>query len=179
MVLIPQQRGGVTYGDGTNYATTSAGTSGQVLTSNGSSAPTYSSSLVANFNINSLLETATVSASAPTATTTYDVNSQAVQYYTSNTTTNFTLNIRGNSTTALNSVMAIGQSATIALIVTNSTTAYYPNVIQVDGTTVTVKWQGGTAVTSGNASALDVYSFTVIKTANATFTVLGSQSKFA
>ena len=35
--------GGVTYGDGTNYATTAAGTSGQVLTSNGSSAPTWGS----------------------------------------------------------------------------------------------------------------------------------------
>lgn len=33
--------GGVTYGDGTQYATTSAGTSGQVLTSAGSSAPTW------------------------------------------------------------------------------------------------------------------------------------------
>jgi hypothetical protein len=33
--------GGVVYGDGTNYVSTSAGTSGQVLLSNGSSAPSF------------------------------------------------------------------------------------------------------------------------------------------
>ena len=33
--------GGVVYGDGTEYASTAAGTSGQVLLSNGSSAPTW------------------------------------------------------------------------------------------------------------------------------------------
>lgn len=33
--------GGVVYGDGSNYASTAAGTSGQVLQSNGSSAPTW------------------------------------------------------------------------------------------------------------------------------------------
>jgi hypothetical protein len=75
--------------------------------------------------------------------------------------------------------MSIGQSATIALLVTNSTTAYYPNVIQVDGTSQSVKWQNGTAISSGNASAIDVYTFTVMKTAANVYTVLGSQTKFA
>ena len=37
--------GGVGYGDGTNLAFTSAGTSGQVLVSNGSSAPGFSSTI--------------------------------------------------------------------------------------------------------------------------------------
>ena len=36
--------GGVVYGDGTTYATTTAGSSGQVLTSAGSSAPTWAAS---------------------------------------------------------------------------------------------------------------------------------------
>jgi hypothetical protein len=62
---------------------------------------------------------------------------------------------------------------------TNGTTAYYPNVIQVDGSSVTPKWQGGTAPTAGNASSIDAYVFTIIKTASATFTVLASQTKFA
>jgi hypothetical protein len=129
--------------------------------------------------IKALFETATITAAAPSATTNFDVKTQAVQYYTSNSTANFTFNVRGDSSTSLNSILGVGQSCTIALAVTNGSTAYYPNTIQVDGSTVTPKWQGGTAPTSGNASATDVYTFVVIKTASATFTVLASQTKFA
>ena len=135
--------------------------------------------LSAYSQIKALFETATITAAAPSATTNFDVKTQAVQYYTSNSTANFTFNIRGDSSTSLNSILSVGQSCTIALAVTNGSTAYYPNTIQVDGSTVTPKWQGGTAPTSGNASATDVYTFVVIKTASATFTVLASQTKFA
>ena len=51
--------------------------------------------------------------------------------------------------------------------------------MQIDGNSVTPKWSGGTAPTAGNASSIDVYTFVVIKTASATFTVLASQTKFA
>jgi hypothetical protein len=66
-------------------------------------------------------------------------------------------------------------------MVTNGATAFYNNVVQVDGTTtgVTTKWQGGTAPTSGNASSIDVYTYAIIKTAASTFTVLAAVSKFA
>jgi hypothetical protein len=63
--------------------------------------------------------------------------------------------------------------------VTNGATAYYQTGFQVDGSSVTPKWQGGTAPSGGNASSVDVYTFTVIKTASATFTVLGSLTRFA
>ena len=130
-------------------------------------------------NIKELLETLTVTAAAPSATTNFDVITQASQYYTTAATTNFTFNIRGNSTTTLNTMMATGQSATIALLVTNGATPYYPNVIQIDGVTVTPKWQLGAAPVSGNASSVDVYLFNIMKTASATYTVLASQTAFA
>jgi len=130
-------------------------------------------------NIKALFEAATITASAPAATTNFDVITQAVQYYTTNASANFTLNIRGDGTTSLNTILAVGQSCTLALLVTNGTTAYYPTAYQVDGASVTPKFQTGTAPTAGNASALDVYVITVIKTASATFTVLASQTKFA
>jgi hypothetical protein len=129
--------------------------------------------------IKELIETATITASAPSATTNFDVITQAVQYYTSNATTNFTLNIRGNSGTSLDTIMQVGQSVTITLLVTNGATAYYANVYQVDGSAVTPKWLGGGSPTAGNASSIDAYTFTVIKTASATFTVLASQTRFA
>lgn len=130
-------------------------------------------------NIRELLETATITAAAPSATTNFDVITQGVQYYTSNNTANFTLNIRGSSSVSLNSLLAVGQSVTMALLVTNGASAFYPNVVQVDGTNVTPKWSGGTAVTSGNVNAIDVYTFTIIKTAaTPTYTVLGAQTQY-
>ena len=129
-------------------------------------------------SIDALLELCTITAAAPSATTNYDVITQAVQYYTTNAANNWTLNIRGNSGTTLNSIMAIGQSVTIALITTQGATPFYATGLQVDGNAVTPRYQGGTAWTSGNASGLDVYSYTVVKTANATFVVLASQTQF-
>jgi hypothetical protein len=129
--------------------------------------------------IKALFEASTITTSAPAATTNYDVLTQVVQYYTTNAANNFTLNIRGNSTTSLNSVLAIGQSVTMVLLVTNGATAYYANVIQIDGVTITPKWQFGLAPTGGSASSIDSYTFAIVKTANATYTVLGSVMKYA
>jgi hypothetical protein len=44
---------------------------------------------------------------------------------------------------------------------------------------VTPEWQGGAAPTAGNVNSIDVYSYTIIKTGSATFTVLASQTQFA
>ena len=168
----------------TVVAPSTNGTAGQILTSNGTSTPAWASasapsSLATNATITSVLETATVTAAAPTATTNYDVKTQAVQYYTSNTSTNWTLNVRGDGSTTLNSIMAVGQAITIVLLATNSSTAYYASGFTIDGSSVTPKYQNGTAFSAGNASAIDSYVYTIIKTASATFTVLASQTKYA
>ena len=123
-------------------------------------------------------ETATVSATASTGTINYDVGTQAVLYYTTNATGNFTLNFRTSSGTSLNTAMSTGQSVTVAFLCTNGSTAYYNSAVQVDGSSVTPKWQGGTAPSSGNASSIDVYVYTIVKTASATYTVFASQTQF-
>jgi hypothetical protein len=124
-------------------------------------------------------ETTTVSATAAANTISYDFITQSVLYYTSDATGNWVLNVRGDSGTTLNSVMSTGQSATVAFLATQGATAYYQTALQVDGSAVTPKYQGGTAPTEGNASGVDAYVFTIIKTADATFTALGSQTQFA
>ena len=136
-----------------------------------------SSSLAAIFA--NAAEVATVSATAATGTINYDVTTQSVVYYTSNASANWTVNFRASSGTSLNTALATGQSITVAFLVTNGATAYYNNVVQIDGSAVTPKWQGGTAPTSGNASSIDIYTYTIIKTASATYTVFASQTKFA
>jgi hypothetical protein len=129
--------------------------------------------------LNDAAETTTVSATAATGTINFDVTTQSVLYYTSNASGNWTLNVRASSGTTLNTVMATGQSVTIAFIVTNGATAFRQTGFQIDGTSVTVRWQGGTAPAAGNASSLDAYVITIIKTGSATFTALASQTRFA
>jgi hypothetical protein len=140
---------------------------------------TLTSPIITNPLITEIRETATVSATAATGTIAYDALTQVVLYYTTDASGNFTINFRGNSGTSLDSVMSTGQSLSATFLVTNGATAYYNSAVQVDGSSVTPKWQGGTAPTSGNASSIDSYTFVIIKTGSATFTVLASVTKFA
>lgn len=123
-------------------------------------------------------EDVNVVASAATGTINFDVATASVWYYTSNATANHTLNFRYNSSTSLSSKLAVGDAITLVWLNTNGSTAYYPNTIQIDGSTVTPKVPA--AISAGNASAIDAYSFTIIKTAaTPTYTVLETQTKFA
>jgi len=133
----------------------------------------------ADLKTSNILETATISATAATGTINFDTTTQSVLYYTTNASGNFTVNFRGSSGTTQNTIMATGESLSATFLVTNGATAYYNSAVQVDGSSVTPKWQGGTAPTSGNASAIDVYTYVIVKTGSAAFTVLASQTKFA
>ena len=126
-----------------------------------------------------IAETVTTSATAATGTINYDVRTQAVLNYTSDAAANWTVNLRGDGSNSLDSIMDTGESITVAFIVKQGSTPYYNSAVQIDGSGVTPEWQGGAAPSAGNASSLDVYSYTVIKTGSATFTVLASQTQFA
>lgn len=136
-------------------------------------------SSAAGAKIADVLETATISATAATGTINYDVTTQAVLYYTSNASANWTVNFRGSSGTSLNTLMATGESLTVAFFVTQGSTAYYNSAVQVDGSSVTPKYQGGTAFSAGNASSIDAYTYTIIKTGSAAYTIFAAQTKFA
>lgn len=111
----------------------------------------------------------------------YYLNEGAVQYITANSTGTSVVNIEHSFGMSLDDWMSVGESTTVVLQITNGSTAYYINSVMLDAgaSTATVKWMGGTAPTSGNANAIDAYTFTIIKTAAATFTVLASVNKFA
>ena len=133
-----------------------------------------------NSTLNAPLEKLNISATAATGTVNVETGSLgSVWYYTTSATGNFTLNFRTSSTVALNTTLAVGESITVTFLNTNGATAYYASGFQVDGTSVTPKWQGGTAPTAGNASSIDAYTYTIIKTASATFTVLASVVNYA
>jgi hypothetical protein len=129
--------------------------------------------------IQSVAEKVTTEATAATGTINYDVLTQAVWNFTSDAAANWTLNIRGDGSNTLDNIMDTGESVTIAHIVKQGGTPYYNSAVQIDGSGVTPEWSGGSAPSAGNASSLDVYTYTIIKTGSATFTVLASQTQFA
>ncbi len=130
-------------------------------------------------SIYEVLEKASIAATSLTGTVNFNALDGAVLYCTSNASGNWTLNVRGDGSTTLNNVMATGDSLSLAVLVTQGSTAYYQSGFQIDGSSVTPKWAGGTAPTAGNASSVDAYTITIFKTGSATFTVFASQTKFA
>jgi hypothetical protein len=155
----------------------------KAATASSTYAPLTSAALVHPV-LTSAFETISTSATAAFGVVNVDLSTAAVHYYTANATADFTFNFRGNGSTTLNSLLSTGQSATIAFLVTNGSTAYKTltsgnGAVTIDGVSVTPKWQNGTAPAAGNASSIDIYTFTIIKTASATFTVFAAQVKFA
>ena len=134
---------------------------------------------LATADINTIIETASITASAAGGTINIDFSTNPTVYYTLSSTANCTINIRGTSSTTLNSVLATGQIATVTFLETCGATPYYPTIYQIDGVAVTPKFMGGTAPTTGNANSIDAYTLSIIKTGSAAFTVLASQTKFA
>ena len=128
-----------------------------------------------------IAEPVTVSATAATGTIAIYPSTQSVLYYTSNASANWTVNLTWAAGTTMNSALAVGEAVTVAFMATQGSTAYYNTTVQVDGTTtgVTTKWQGGLTPSAGNVNSIDTYTYTIIKTGSATFTVLASLTKFS
>lgn len=163
--------------------TLSSGTSNMTLGNTavtiGSATTSVGNLALTNVTITTIQEPSNVTATAANATVNMDLLNNSVLYLTSNATGNFTVNFRGTSATSLNNVMSNNTSVSCTVLATQGNTAYYNSALQVDGSSVTPKWQGGTAPTSGNASSVDSYTYVIIKTGSAAFTVLAAQTKFA
>jgi hypothetical protein len=129
----------------------------------------------------STIETVSVNPAALSGATTLDCKTNSVFYYTSNASANWQINFRGDGSTTMNTFLTTGQSITVVLLATQGGSAFYPTAFTIDGTAsgVTVEWLGGAAPTGGNVTSVDTYSFTIIKTAASTYTVLASQARFA
>jgi hypothetical protein len=138
-------------------------------------------------NVYEIIEKATISAGILTAqnpvgvatTTNIDLATNNVYYFTNQTEGDWSLNFRGDSTTSLNSFLTTGDSITVAILTNQGSTAYYNSSISIDNVSVTPKYYGGNQIVSGNSNSLDMYTYVIIKTGSATYTVLASQSQYA
>ena len=123
-----------------------------------------------------LKEEVNITAGKLSDNTNIDLENGMVHYFTTTETTTSTPNIRYSSSESLDSKMSVGQSVVVTLITTAAAGAYSAN-ITIDGGAVTENWIGGSAPSDGGSSGVDIHTFTIIKTASATFTVIGNQSK--
>ena len=115
--------------------------------------------------------------SGSTAATIYP-STASFNNYTSNPSAAYAVNITWSAGTTVNSVLSTGQMITVGFAVLNGATAYLPSAYQVDGTNQTCNWAGGSSPSSADASVIDVYNFTVIKTGSAAYTLLCNFTKF-
>jgi hypothetical protein len=171
--------------DGTTWQSFGTGdvtglTAGTGITITNPSGPVPTISLSTGATLTSPKEINTTTAGPATGTVNIDVSTSAVLVYTSNASANWTLNVRGNGATTLDSIMSTGEQVSVVFETPNGATAYYPTGFTIDGSApASIKWLGGSAPAAGNINSTDVYVYTIRKTGANSFTVLASQNKFA
>jgi hypothetical protein len=170
-----------TAGKVSNSATTatSANTASAIVARDASGNFIAEKATLATADVTTVVETASIVSASATGTINIDFSTNPTVYYTGNASADWTLNVRGTSSVTLNDTLSTGQIATVTFLATIGATQRRPTVFQVDGSAVTPKWMGGTAPTTGNANSIDAYTLAIIKTGNAAFTMLASQSRFA
>jgi hypothetical protein len=143
--------------------------------------PTFTGTVNAGATLitNEVLENYNVIGSGIPSTANIDLVTSGIHYYTGNSTTNWTFNFRGDAGVTLNSHMANNQVITATILVTNAATPFRATAFQVDGVGVTPRWADGLVPAAGNANSIDIYTFTILKTAPNAFTVFGSLARFA
>ena len=172
------------YYDGTAWQSFGTGdvtglTAGAGITITNPGGPVPTIAVADNPTLTSPKETANITAVAATGAIDLDVVTASVNIRTVNATGNWTINVRGDVSTTLDSIMTTGEQISVVFESPQGATAYYPTAFNIDGSAVTPLWLGGTAPSSGNINSNDVYVYTIRKTGAATFTVLASQNKYA
>jgi hypothetical protein len=155
-------------------------TAGAGITITNASGPVPTIAISSNPTLTSPKETALISGTAANGPINIDVLTAAVNIRTADATGSYTLNVRGDVSNTLNSIMATGEQISVVFESPNGVTPYYPTTFSIDGNLISspnIKWLGAVPV-AGNASSTDVYVYTIRKTGAATFTVIASQNKF-
>ena len=125
-----------------------------------------------------LIESANIVANKLSAAPNVNLDNGMVHYYTTNETTTGTPNIL--SSVGINTELAIGETISVTILSKPNSAGYYARVSIDDNLTgITTYWSGGSAPSSAESSGIDVNTYQVIKTADATFDVLANTSNFA
>jgi hypothetical protein len=140
-----------------------------------------SSRLSSNLKINiiQVLESANIYTTAIGGNVNIDIGNNTSYFFSANTTANVTFNLRGNTTTTFDTTVAIGQTASVAIALKQGDTKYKANVY-IDGVLQTPYWLGNSSpgYATTQQQSIDVYTYTVFKTAASTYSILAANSNF-
>lgn len=112
-------------------------------------------------------------------TSAINVKTSNVWLFTSASTASWSHNITGDANTTLDSIMLAGESIVVTSISRQTSTSFYTSTLNIDGGSVTINWQGGSAPTAGlSTTGYDMYTWLIIKLSGASFVVFGSITRF-
>ena len=130
------------------------------------------------FNNGPLVENGEVTSTAASGVQNIDLFNGMVLYRTTNSSGTWKPNFRVNGSISVNSIMGTGDVISPTLIIQKGATTHYADTVQVDGSDITPEWLGGAPTEGGGSGTFDIYSYTIIKTADATFKVFASVSTY-
>jgi hypothetical protein len=140
---------------------------------------TGSLSISGSTYIRTAVEHVASTGSAPSSSFNFDVLNHSIFFFSGSTTRNWTLNFRGNASTTLNSMLPVTSSMTVTLLTRNGATPYSASAYQIDGTSITPRWQGG-ITGSGNPNSIDAHTFTIVKISSTpSYLLLGSITRYS
>ncbi len=125
-----------------------------------------------------LREQVNIQPTAAASTVQFNVSNQATLYYTLAATSNWTLNLQSSETESLNSILNTGESVTVTFLNTNGATGYKATALTIDGVSVLPKFLAGNLTVSGSPNCIEAWTYTVIKTGSAAYTVLANITRF-
>ena len=82
------------------------------------------------------------------------------------------------SSVGINTALKIGETIAVTIITAVNSTSNFVSSVAIDGRTtgITTHWVGGAIPTAGGGSAVDIYAFNILKTADNTFVVVANQT---
>lgn len=141
------------------------------------SSNTLSSNLT--ISLTRVLEEANINSIAIGGNVNIDVSNSSVFFFNANTTANVTFNIRANDSTTFDSATAIGETTSVAIAVKHGTVRHEAN-LSIDGVQQTLYYAGNIrpANVSISNSEINLYSYSIFKTAASTYTVISANTLF-
>jgi len=134
--------------------------------------------ITSSLKVIGMTEGVSLNATPLSGTVNIDLITNNVHYFTASATGNWILNFQANSSTSLNTFLSVGESITVAILTTQGTTAFYNTAIKIDNIDVIPKWYGEVLPVGGNANSVDLYTYVIIKTGSAAYSVFASQSQY-
>jgi len=140
-----------------------------------------SNTLASNLSISltRVLEEANINSIAIGGNVNIDVVNSTVFFFNANTTANVTFNLRANTQNTFDSVTAIGETTSVAIAVKHGDVRHEAN-LSIDGVIQTLYYAGNTrpANVSISSAEINLFSYSVFKTAANTYTVISANTVF-